>query len=491
MSYIQMNDYKLYYEYFERHTCLPTVVLIQNLGHDSTSWKRLLPYFITKYNVLVYDFYGHGKTGSSSRPLNLKQLHLEFRSLLSHLSLADVHLIGCSFGGNLALNFATTFQDDVQSITLLSTPFRFPSGLLHGEHMEQTGVTGAYDYCYELAKQMIYPIDEEKLNIVLQAMLKIPLNILIQSTTLLIKEETRLTDITSVTQPVLILHGEYDPIFPAKMAILYASHFKKARALMIANSSSEVALDRPDVVASFVDQFLDDITTKVPARKIKTIKGAVISLGSLRMEVMKDYRVTWNNQLVEGHWLRRHARDFLLFLIMNKGSVTRDKCVDEFFSNLDYQKAKNHLRVTLNHLKNIFRQHPDLALHDALIITRDQITLKAHIECDLLNYQQALDHLFDPKFGVMRRYYPYMYFIHFDVNRKFGQDIRGEWATRIHDHIEDQLHDMFLLLVDELKQRNLTVELTQLLQQYKLAEPYPGYCQEELKNIEKKKKVVG
>jgi len=101
------------------------VVLLHAIGADLTIWGDQIAVLRTNFDVIAFDFPGHGLSG----PLNNKPTFEIFADLLieiiENLSLAPVHLVGISLGGMVAQVAAIKRQDLFRSLSLLGTTCSF------------------------------------------------------------------------------------------------------------------------------------------------------------------------------------------------------------------------------------------------------------------------------------------------------------------------------------------------------------------------------
>jgi pimeloyl-ACP methyl ester carboxylesterase len=98
------------------------VVFLHGAFMDRTSWNRQFDVFARRHRVVRYDIRPFGE---SSRPDVAYSVPGDLVHLLDHLSIARAHLVGHSFGGSTALDFAVLHPDRVSSLVLAAAP---PSG---------------------------------------------------------------------------------------------------------------------------------------------------------------------------------------------------------------------------------------------------------------------------------------------------------------------------------------------------------------------------
>jgi pimeloyl-ACP methyl ester carboxylesterase len=95
------------------------LILIHGLLANLAFWYLgVLPELLPDFRVTVYDLRGHGY--SSMPPQGYTSLHLatDLQALLVHLGIKRAHVVGHSFGGAVALHFATLQPEQVLSLTL-------------------------------------------------------------------------------------------------------------------------------------------------------------------------------------------------------------------------------------------------------------------------------------------------------------------------------------------------------------------------------------
>ncbi|MBO8178667.1 MAG: 2-succinyl-6-hydroxy-2,4-cyclohexadiene-1-carboxylate synthase [Bacillus sp. (in: Bacteria)] len=98
------------------------VVLLHGFTGDITSWEDVLPYFPSRYQWILIDILGHGKSDHPEDPAryDIVKVATDIRDLLEKLAYEKVHMIGYSMGGRLALTFAVLFPNWVETLILES-----------------------------------------------------------------------------------------------------------------------------------------------------------------------------------------------------------------------------------------------------------------------------------------------------------------------------------------------------------------------------------
>ena len=120
MSYNFDKDQNHYYLINNNSTPL---VFIHGVGLNQNMWQPQLKYFKEK-TILTYDLLGHGKTPFNNQNLTIDDLRSQLFNLLNNLNIDKINLIGFSIGSLIAIEFAATHQEYLNSLTLIATTYK-------------------------------------------------------------------------------------------------------------------------------------------------------------------------------------------------------------------------------------------------------------------------------------------------------------------------------------------------------------------------------
>jgi 3-oxoadipate enol-lactonase len=121
MPFLACNGACLYYEL---HGPEGAPVLVLNNGilmTAGTSWSAQAAAFAGKYRVLQYDFRGQGQSDHPAEPYSMTQHADDLEALLAALGIERAHVLGISYGGEVAQAFALQHQERVASLILADT----------------------------------------------------------------------------------------------------------------------------------------------------------------------------------------------------------------------------------------------------------------------------------------------------------------------------------------------------------------------------------
>ena len=99
------------------------IVFIHGVGLTYEIWQPQLNFF-KNYSTLAYDILGHGKSSLDKQNISFDDFSDQLVKLIDELNFKKIHLIGFSIGSLIARNFATKFNDRLQSLVLLGSIYK-------------------------------------------------------------------------------------------------------------------------------------------------------------------------------------------------------------------------------------------------------------------------------------------------------------------------------------------------------------------------------
>ena len=99
------------------------IVFIHGVGLTYEIWQPQLDFF-TNYSTLAYDILGHGKSSLKKQNISFDDFSDQLIKLIDKLNFQKIHLVGFSIGSLIARNFATKFNDRLQSLVLLGSIYK-------------------------------------------------------------------------------------------------------------------------------------------------------------------------------------------------------------------------------------------------------------------------------------------------------------------------------------------------------------------------------
>lgn len=99
----------------------PALLLLHGLACDHTTWTPVIDELAKKYTVVAPDLLGHGLSDKPRADYTLGGYANGMRDLLTVLGIDKVTVVGHSFGGGVAMQFAYQFPERTQRVMLVST----------------------------------------------------------------------------------------------------------------------------------------------------------------------------------------------------------------------------------------------------------------------------------------------------------------------------------------------------------------------------------
>jgi 3-oxoadipate enol-lactonase len=99
----------------------PAVILSHSLGVDWRMWEPIMERLARGRRVLAYDFRGHGAAAGAPRPFTMDDLAADMLGVLDSFDIESAHIVGLSMGGGIAQATAVRAPGRVASLALLAT----------------------------------------------------------------------------------------------------------------------------------------------------------------------------------------------------------------------------------------------------------------------------------------------------------------------------------------------------------------------------------
>ncbi|MEU3461919.1 alpha/beta hydrolase [Streptomyces sp. NPDC006733] len=99
----------------------PAILLIHGIGDSSATWADLIPGLARHHTVIAPDLLGHGDSDKPRADYSVAAYANGMRDLLGVLGVDRVTLVGHSFGGGVAMQFAYQFPERTERLVLVAT----------------------------------------------------------------------------------------------------------------------------------------------------------------------------------------------------------------------------------------------------------------------------------------------------------------------------------------------------------------------------------
>jgi 3-oxoadipate enol-lactonase len=109
--------------YYEEHGRGEPLVLVPGFGTGLWIWYRQIPAFAERFRTVVFDPRGVARSPVGDAPFSMRDLAEDLAALLEELKIEKAHVLGASFGGFVAQEFALAHAGRTRSLVLCCTSY--------------------------------------------------------------------------------------------------------------------------------------------------------------------------------------------------------------------------------------------------------------------------------------------------------------------------------------------------------------------------------
>lgn len=141
LSYFKSQEGKIFYRRFG--TGEVNLVFVHGAMGSHRLWEKQVPFFSTRYKLLLIDVRGHGGSFKPRRGYQMERMVEDLRTLLDYLHIEDTILVGSSMGGVIVQKFAYKYPSMVKALVLVGT---LAKAIWLGEAKEYAKRVASEDY---------------------------------------------------------------------------------------------------------------------------------------------------------------------------------------------------------------------------------------------------------------------------------------------------------------------------------------------------------
>lgn len=237
-NFIDVDGVKIYYEIYGQGDPL---ILIHGNGGNIAYMKPQIDFFKIKYQVIVMDCRGRGKSELGNDSLTYMQMTKDIIAILNNIHLDSTYVIGRSDGGIIALLMAIYYPDKVKKVAA------FAANLT-------ADTTALYPYFYKQVKADRKQADE----MIAKNDTSQNWNVLQQRNRLMeFQPQITVNDLQKNKCPVLVLSCDRDIIQEEHTLLIYRN-ISKANLCIFTGENHYITKNNPDLFNTTVDKYFDE-----------------------------------------------------------------------------------------------------------------------------------------------------------------------------------------------------------------------------------------
>jgi aminoacrylate hydrolase len=258
-------------QYYEVHgdPAAEPVLMITGLGGISTSWESQVERFSEKYQVILPDQRGTGRTTHAPDGYTTEQLAADVAALVEHLDVGPVHVIGSSTGGAVGQYLSLNNPDLVRSLTMSGSFARFDDYMkLEIKVRRQLLVEANRDLlfsCYAcfLFSPTFTRANGDTVRAWVDRLAAIPdspeeRDIAIKRIDMLSNHDA-LSRLGEIKQPVLVICGDHDAAAPPQMSEEMVRAIPGAKLVVLEEAGHLIETEKPAEYFEVISYFIDSL----------------------------------------------------------------------------------------------------------------------------------------------------------------------------------------------------------------------------------------
>ena len=220
-----------------------TLVLLHGWGQNIEMMDPLADRFKDKYNILIIDLPGFGKSSEPPVVWGVEEYASLVKEVIDELKIQDIILIGHSFGGRVALVYAAKYK--VKKLVCLASPYckeltKLP---LKNRIYKQAKKIKCLGWLAKIMQNKVGSVDYRNASEIMRGVLVKTVN-------------TDLSDYArKIVAPTLLIWGSMDEAVPVKRAYELEKLIKDAGVVVYEGATHYAYLERINEVVKVLDNF--------------------------------------------------------------------------------------------------------------------------------------------------------------------------------------------------------------------------------------------
>jgi pimeloyl-ACP methyl ester carboxylesterase len=255
--------------YYEEHGRGEPLVLVPGFGTGLWIWYRQVPAFAERFRTIIFDPRGVARSPAADAPFTMRDLAEDLAALLEGLKVERAHVLGASFGGFVAQEFALAHPDRTRSLVLCCTSY---GGAGHVPPAPETlaaiastkglntqqRVRENWALAFSPRFAAAHPAEVERV-IRLRAENNVPERLYLRQLQAAVAFDAA-ARVGRVKVPTLVITGDADRIVPRENSVNLAAAIPGARLRIVEGGSHAFFIERADEFNRAVVEFVEQLS---------------------------------------------------------------------------------------------------------------------------------------------------------------------------------------------------------------------------------------
>ena len=237
-----------------------TLILLHGIGASAERWSRVIPGLSKYFHLIIPDIIGFGYSDKPAVEYTMDFFVDFLKVFLDDLRISKASIIGSSFGGHVATEFAIRFNRMIEKLVLVSPAGMMKTSTPTLDRYIMAALYPVYEHVYEAFREMAYDseyaVNEEIVMDFVNRMRLTNAKYAFMSTVLGIRYASKLNGrLSNIVAPTLLVWGEQDKMIPLQYARQY-EEIPESQLVVIKNCGHIPHIEKPTRFSDILVRFL-------------------------------------------------------------------------------------------------------------------------------------------------------------------------------------------------------------------------------------------
>ncbi len=246
-----------------------TIVALNGFGCTHAIYQELAEALSEKYQVVIIENRGLGKSSSTTTPYTIKDLALDAKFVIDSMKLDEIGIMGISMGGFIAQELALLTKDKLKALALMCTT-SVGEGFIHPTALTEAGLRQFATLDPAMAAEFsvvgtTHPSLRVKNPTQFKKIVDYRIKHRAETEELIRQNEAAVNflktpiDLSTILCPVLAMCGENDRFVNPQNVDNFARVFKTCQTKKIPESDHFFFMEKPEAVAEALNRFFIEV----------------------------------------------------------------------------------------------------------------------------------------------------------------------------------------------------------------------------------------